>query len=228
MSHVLAVKKFPSGLVAELGYASGVEHPRKAADPVSTIAATGDYRYLSDGDIGAVSLDEHLIGLWSNEFSELSDEHGHAQVLEFLDSRIVAAMNTVEYPGVLAGLFAGPFGIVQGDTALHAEPFAGTDYPRGQVGWVYVTPDGLEKHGLSKEQARERIDAELWVLTRYVNGFVFDLAITDPSEPGVVENTGGFYTETFPSDAELDLCLTDSFLTDDDEQALPDTKWVWN
>jgi len=61
---------------------------------------------------------------------------------------------------------------------ISTSPF-GCRFDSGQIGWIYITKDKIEKEGWTPEQAEKYLEGEVQVYDDYLTGNVYGYRITD-------------------------------------------------
>ena len=177
----VARKRLGAGTTATLLYEDSPAHPRRDLSTLTTIVAWHPDRDLSDTDRyeNPEDFDQSVL-------APAQARSGAARVhVHETGGREPFITETGE-----AGVILGVHMQEHGNVALYARD-QGYAWERGQLGWAYVTPGQMARHGLSREQAVDIIRNDLGVLEAYTNGSVYLMRLDRPGRDP--EHMGNLY-----------------------------------
>lgn len=87
--------------------------------------------------------------------------------------------------------------------ALNTEDF-NDPWDSGQVGFGYVDPEALHAAGLTADQARDVVEAEVTEYHLYLSGQVYGYRITDPQTSTEIDSCWGLYGYEYAYQCAID------------------------
>ena len=200
------------------------------------LAAWGDWSHIADMNPPHCPID-FLYETWAevmperfansdtawSPYSFTHDEYWADMYLPALRQGVGQA----EYPGVLLNLYGRDYG-ARG-LEIETGPFK-WEWAPSQIGWARTSPSRAKLLGITMQHASDDIPGEIARVNQWLNSNVYHLTVhrDHPSDDhDMFDEIFPHPGDTTPTHELLDDHLTQwSFLTEEEEKALPETSWA--
>ena len=178
------------------------QNPRTEWDSAGTMVCWHSRYNLGDMESNGLKGREHRSYPISKNYSEPIDllyelagidreeyqEQQYEEVGEYNDMSRADLFKVIEEKGtIIKSLFLYDHSGITISTGRFSCP-----WDSGQVGWIYITKDKIEKEGWTPEQADKYLDGEVEVYDNYLTGEVYGFRIED-ADGEEVESCWGYY-----------------------------------
>ena len=185
-----------------INYDEHAENPRTSFDNCGVMCCWHSRYNLGDMESNGLKGREHRSYPISKNYNEPIDllyelagidreeyqEQQYEEVGEYNDMSRADLFKVIEEKGtIIKGLFLYDHSVITISTGRFSCPW---DY--GQVGWIYITKDKIEKEGWTPEQADNYLDGEVEVYDNYLTGEVYGFKIED-TDGEEIESCYGYY-----------------------------------
>jgi len=188
------------GYTIKIEYDEDAQNPREWFEPAGTMVCWHSRYNLGDLEKGRpisnnyqepIDLLYELAGIDRSEYQE--EQYEKTGVYDDMDKADLYAK--IEERGtIIKGLFL----YDHSGITISTSPFS-CRWDSGQVGWIYITKDKIEKEGWTPEQADKYLDGEVEVYDNYLTGEVYGFRIED-ADGEEVESCSGYYGDSGKED----------------------------
>lgn len=141
-------------------------------------------RPISENYQEPIDLLYELAGIDRSEYQE--EQYEKTGVYDDMDKADLYAK--IEERGtIIKGLFLYDHSGITISTGRFSCP-----WDSGQVGWIYITKETIEKEGWTPEQADKYLEGEVEIYDNYLTGEIYGFRIKD-AEDNVIESCWGYY-----------------------------------
>ena len=186
------------GYTIKIEYDEDAQNPREWFEPAGTMVCWHSRYNLGDMEDGwpisrsyqePIDLLYELAGIDRSEYQE--EQYEKTGVYDDMDKADLYAK--IEERGtIIKGLFL----YDHSGITISTSPFS-CRWDSGQVGYIYITKDKIEKEGWTPEQADKYLDGEVEVYDNYLTGEVYGYRITkynkEIEDDEEVESCWGYY-----------------------------------
>ena len=181
------------GYTIKVEYDESPMNPRTDWDSAGTMVCWHSRYNLGDMEDGwpisrnyqePIDLLYELAGIDRSEYQE--EQYEKTGVYDDMDKADLYAK--IEERGtIIKGLFLYDHSGITISTGRFSCP-----WDSGQVGWIYITKDKIEKEGWTPEQADKYLDGEVEVYDNYLTGEVYGFRIED-ADGEEIDSCWGYY-----------------------------------
>ena len=190
------------GYTIKIEYDEDTQNPRTEWDSAGTMVCWHSRYNLGDMESNGLKGREHRSYPISKNYSEPIDllyelagidreeyqEQQYEEVGEYNDMSRADLFKVIEEKGtIIKGLFLYDHSGITISTGRFSCP-----WDSGQVGWIYITKDKIEKEGWTPEQADKYLEGEVEVYDNYLTGEVYGFRIED-ADGEEIESCWGYY-----------------------------------
>nr|DAJ66692.1 MAG TPA: hypothetical protein [Caudoviricetes sp.] len=144
---------------------------------------------------------------WHRQYG-LGDKHGYASPRDFLEEMVMPYievnidLENISNSEILSILRENDFIILpiylldHSELSMSVSDF-GDKWDSGQVGWIYVSPEKIEKeygavNETTKKAAQKGLKAEIEIYDSFLRGNIWDFALYDINIGELIDTVGGF------------------------------------
>ena len=190
------------GYTIKVEYDEDAQNPREWFEPAGTMVCWHSRYNLGDMENNGLKGREHRSYPISKNYNEPIDllyelagidreeyqEQQYKEVGEYNDMSRADLFKVIEEKGtIIKGLFLYDHSGITISTGRFSCP-----WDSGQIGWIYITKDKIEKEGWTPEQADKYLEGEVEVYDNYLTGEVYGFRIED-ADGEEVESCYGYY-----------------------------------